>query len=215
MESPPLTPQQLQPEKLQPKQLQTDQLQQFLADEVSAHRRTLDSLVQSCGPDFAEMAICWGQCLAGGHTIFLFGNGGSAADAQHIAAEITGRYQVERPGLPAIALTTDTSALTAIGNDYGFERIFSRQLEALARPGDIALGISTSGNSANVVDALKTARDKGITALGLAGGSGGNMVGLADPLIIVPSHVTARIQEMHILIGHTLCGSVEKWLGYA
>jgi D-sedoheptulose 7-phosphate isomerase len=144
--------------------------------------------------------------------ILLFGNGGSAADAQHIAAEFTIRLVVDRKALAAVALTTDTSALTACGNDFGFDRIFSRQIEALGRPGDVAIGISTSGNSPSVIGALETARAQGLTAAAFTGNGGGKLNGIADPLIAVPSRETARIQEMHILLGHIFCAEVEQRL---
>jgi D-sedoheptulose 7-phosphate isomerase len=145
--------------------------------------------------------------------LFLFGNGGSAADAQHLAAEFTVRLVKDRRALAAIALTTDTSALTACGNDLGFDRIFSRQIEALGRPGDVALGISTSGNSPGVISALEVARKQGMTAAAFSGNTGGKLRGIADPLVVVPSGETARIQEMHILLGHILCAEVERHLG--
>lgn len=147
--------------------------------------------------------------LENGNKIILFGNGGSAADAQHIAAEFTGRFVRERKALSAIALTTDTSALTAIGNDYGFEFIFSRQLEALANTGDILIGLSTSGNSSNVLNAFKKGRSLGTINIGLTGREGGEMNLLSDINIIVPSTTTARIQEMHILIGHIICEYID------
>ncbi|MGB8601880.1 MAG: SIS domain-containing protein, partial [Rhizomicrobium sp.] len=145
----------------------------------------------------------------------FFGNGGSAADAQHLATELVVRYRKNRPSLAAIALTTDTSALTAIGNDYGFEDLFSRQVEGLGRKGDVAIGISTSGNSPNVLKALKLARDMGLVTVGFGGGTGGKLPDVCDISLIVPSPVTARIQECHILIGHMLCGAVEAEMGYA
>lgn len=149
--------------------------------------------------------------LQAGGKLLIFGNGGSAADAQHIAAELTGRYERERPGLAAVALTTDTSALTAIANDYGFDRIFARQVEALARPEDVLIGISTSGNSPNVVAGLRTGIDLGCTAWGLAGRDGGAMNELCgERIIVVPERSTARIQECHILIGHIVCDLVEE-----
>lgn len=148
-------------------------------------------------------------CLKAGNKILLFGNGGSAADAQHIAAEFTGRFVKERRSLPAIALTTDTSALTAIGNDYGFDRVFERQVEGLANNGDVLIGISTSGNSANVIKALETGKDMGCTTIGLSGREGGGMNQCCDMNIVVPSGVTARIQEVHILIGHIICEAVD------
>jgi len=144
--------------------------------------------------------------------IILLGNGGSAADAQHIAAELTGRYKVERRGLPGIALTTDTSALTAIGNDYGYERIFDRQIEALANKGDLVLGISTSGNSPNVINALKLAKEMGCNTLGFSGRDGGRMNEHCDLNLVVPSDNTPRIQEMHILFGHIICQIIDNEL---
>lgn len=149
------------------------------------------------------------HCISCGNKVLVFGNGGSAADAQHIAAEFTGRFVKERKGLPAIALTTDTSALTAIGNDYGFESIFSRQVEALARPGDLLIGISTSGNSANVLKALKAGKNIGCKSIGLSGRDGGEMNTICDLNIVIPSNITARIQEMHILIGHIICEALD------
>ena len=148
-----------------------------------------------------------------GGKILFFGNGGSAADCQHLATELTVRYKADRAPIAAIALTTDTSALTAGANDMGFDQVFARQICALGRPGDVAIGISTSGESANVIEALKTAREMGLVAAGLGGKGGGRMVGLADPLLIVPSDVTARIQEMHITLGQMLCGALEVDLG--
>ena len=142
--------------------------------------------------------------------ILLAGNGGSAADSQHISAEFVSRFYFDRPGLPAIALTTDTSALLAIGNDYGFENVFSRQIEALANKGDIFIGISTSGNSKNVVNGLIAANKKGLITVGLIGENGGLMEELCTYCIKVPSNETHRIQESHILIGHIICCIVEE-----
>jgi D-sedoheptulose 7-phosphate isomerase len=149
------------------------------------------------------------QALQKGKKIILCGNGGSAADAQHIAAEFTGRFVKERKALAAIALTTDTSALTAIGNDYGFDKIFERQVEALASPGDILIGISTSGNSKNVINAFKKASEIGCITIGLTGNDGGIMSEICRTNIVIPSSITARIQEMHILIGHIFCSYVD------
>ena len=151
-------------------------------------------------------------CLAAyqrGNKVILAGNGGSAADAQHIAAEFVSRFNFDRPGLPSIALTTDTSVLTAIGNDYGFEKLFERQLQANGQPGDVFIGISTSGNSPNILKAIAYAKAHGITAVGLAG-QGGDIHQCSDLCIAVPSTDTPRIQEAHILIGHMICGYVEK-----
>ena len=147
--------------------------------------------------------------LKAGGKILLCGNGGSAADAQHIAAELTGRYKTERGALAGIALTTDTSALTAIGNDYGYEFVFSRQLEALGREGDLLIAISTSGNSGNVVKALELARKIGIKTIGLSGRTGGAMNELCELNLVVPSNNTPRIQEMHIMIGHIICQAID------
>jgi D-sedoheptulose 7-phosphate isomerase len=149
------------------------------------------------------------DCLNSGNKILLMGNGGSAADCQHIAAEIVGRYKRERRGLPAIALTTDTSILTSVGNDYGFEYIFSRQVEALCAPNDIVIGLSTSGNSANVVAGIQAAKQAGAYTVGLTGASGGRLADLCDVTLAMPSSDTPRIQEAHILIGHILCELAE------
>ncbi len=145
----------------------------------------------------------------------FFGNGGSASDAQHLATELTVRYKGNRRALAAIALTTDTSALTAIGNDFGFDELFSRQIEALGKPGDVAIAITTSGKSPNILKALTQARQMGLVAAALGGKGGGGLNGLADPLLVVPSDTTARIQEMHIMLGQMLCGAIEFELGVA
>ena len=142
--------------------------------------------------------------------LLLFGNGGSAADAQHISAELVGRFKKDRRGLPSIALTTDTSALTSIGNDFGYDLIFRRQLEALLSPHDMVIGISTSGNSSNVLNALNFAKENNVTTIGLTGGDGGKMSKVCDLNIVVPSNDTPRIQEMHIFIGHTICQIIEE-----
>ena len=140
----------------------------------------------------------------------LAGNGGSAADAQHIAAEMVGRYGFDRPSLPSLALTTDTSALTAIGNDYGYDKVFSRQLEGMGQDGDLFIGISTSGNSENIINAFNAAKEKNIITVALTGRDGGEMAKIADIALIVPSDSTPRIQESHILIGHIICDIIEK-----
>ena len=150
------------------------------------------------------------DCLKKGGKILLFGNGGSAADAQHIAAELVGRYKVKRKGLPAIALTTDTSALTAISNDYGYNHIFDRQVEALVNKGDVAIGISTSGNSVNVINALKVASKLNCYTIGFSGQDGRAMKDICDITLDVPSEDTPRIQEMHILLGHTICHLIDQ-----
>ena len=178
--------------------------------EIEAHRATLEGVLATLPPRIAQAGAMIVETLQSGGKVLLCGNGGSAADAQHIAAELTGRFKKERRGLPAIALTTDTSALTAIGNDYGYERVFVRQVEALARKGDLLIGISTSGNSGNVLLALELALDLECATLGLSGRDGGRMNDYCDLNLVVPSDDTARIQEMHIMIGHILCQRVDE-----
>ena len=151
--------------------------------------------------------------LAAGNRIYLCGNGGSAADAQHIAAELIGRFVADRKSLPAVALTTDTSALTAIGNDYGYDQVFSRQVEGLCREGDVLIAISTSGNSTNILNAVDTAQVLRTKVIGFTGKTGGRLRGACDLTLVVPSDVTARIQEMHIVMGHLLCALIEDELG--
>lgn len=158
----------------------------------------------------AKVGVELRRCLHGGRRVYIFGNGGSAADAQHIAAELAGRYLRERPGLPCIALTTNTSTLTAIGNDYSYDAVFSRQLEGLACRGDVVIGISTSGNSGNVIRALEYAKSKGTRTVALTGRSGGKLKAIADYCLCVPSEATPRIQEVHILLGHILCEIAEE-----
>jgi D-sedoheptulose 7-phosphate isomerase len=158
----------------------------------------------------AEAATAIVNCLRAGGKLIVFGNGGSASDAQHMVAELVGRYAIKRQALAAIALTTNSSSLTAIANDFGFEEIFARQLEALAKPQDVVLAISTSGNSPNVARALETAKTLGLMKIGLTGNDGGQLRGLVDVCVIVPSTSTPRIQEAHTLVIHILCGSVEN-----
>jgi D-sedoheptulose 7-phosphate isomerase len=162
---------------------------------------------------FDAMLSAWASTIRGGGKIMFFGNGGSASDAQHLAAELSVRFHQNRRALPAMALGAETAALTACANDFGYERVFARMIEALGRPGDLALAISTSGRSANIIEALKTARSLGIATAGFTGREGGAMKDIADTLIIVPSNTTARIQEMHITLGQMLCESVERELG--
>ncbi|MDR3440769.1 D-sedoheptulose 7-phosphate isomerase [Telmatospirillum sp.] len=187
-------------------------LAQFFETEISEHAKVVANLGQAVRDPLLRLSDICCRSLQNGGKILFFGNGGSAADAQHLATEIVVRYKINRRALPAIALTTDTSILTATANDFSFEDIFARQVEALARPGDVAIGISTSGQSPNVLKALQAAKAVGATAAGFAGRDGGAMVGVADPLLVVPSKVTARIQEMHILIGHMLCEAIETTL---
>ncbi len=177
------------------------------------HRSLLTETETSCGEPLMRLAELCVEALRRGGKLLLFGNGGSAADAQHLSAELTIRFVRHRRALAAMALTTDTSALTACANDYGFDTVFARQIEALGRPGDVAIGFSTSGQSPNVICALDAARRAGIASAAFGGNSGGGLKGIADPLIVVPSTVTARIQEMHILLGHVLCAEIEERLG--
>lgn len=180
----------------------------LIPDILEAHRHAVAQLTP-----LAAQIEAHGQhlidTLQRGHKILLCGNGGSASDAQHIATELTCRFETNRRGLPAIALTTDTSALTAIGNDFGFERVFSRQVEALAQPGDCLIGITTSGSSPNVVAAVAAAQALGVSTLGLVGRDGGVLRDQCDRVLIVPAQDTARIQECHILIGHIWCAMVD------
>jgi len=181
----------------------------MIQNELQAHQATINKTIDTLIPDIQSASELMVKVLSSGNKILLVGNGGSAADAQHIAAELTGRYKSERKGLPAIALTTDTSALTAISNDYGYGRVFDRQVEALANPGDLLIGISTSGNSDNIISAFRLAKELKCATLGMSGRSGGKMNEVCDLNLIIPSDDTPRIQEMHILIGHILCQAVD------
>jgi D-sedoheptulose 7-phosphate isomerase len=169
-------------------------------------------VARDCGENIVDAAMLIARCLRGGGKLLLFGNGGSAADAQHLAAEFVGRFRIERQALPAIALTTDSSILTAVGNDYGFDQIFARQVQALGRPGDVAIGISTSGNSPNVTSAITQAAKQELKTIGLAGKDGGSLAKCVDISITVASTNVAMIQECHISIGHILCELVENEL---
>ena len=168
---------------------------------------------QNCREKIVEAAFLIIKCLRAGGKVLLFGNGGSAADAQHLAAEFVGRFVRERSGLPAIALTTDSSILTAVGNDYGFDQVFARQVQALGRSGDLAIAISTSGNSPNVLEGVREARKRGLDVIGLAGNDGGALASEANVVITVRSNSTARIQECHIAIGHIFCEVVDREIG--
>ncbi len=181
----------------------------YLKGEHAAHMAMFNAL-EPLFPLISEVGIAMQNCINNGGKILLMGNGGSAADSQHIAAEIVGRFKKERKGLPAIALTTDTSILTSVGNDYGYDYIFARQIEALCTLQDLVIGITTSGNSANVVSAIEAANAIGATTVGLTGGSGGKLLKLCDFNLIMPSSVTARIQEAHIFVGHSLCEILES-----
>jgi len=187
-------------------------LSDYVAREIEDSIKVKAKLVDEGTELIAQMAVVVAKQLRLGGKLIIFGNGGSAADAQHIAAEFVGRYLVEREALPAVALTTDTSALTAIGNDYGFEQVFSRQIQALAKREDVALGISTSGDSQNVVRGLTVARELGLATLGFTGQNGGKIRNLVDLCLCVPSTATPRIQEVHILAGHILVGIAENVL---
>ena len=181
-----------------------------IKEEFQSHLETINNVIGSMEADIEKSSIIIVEALKNGNKVLLCGNGGSAADAQHIAAELTGRYKTERRGLPGIALTTDTSALTAIGNDYGYDRVFDRQVESLAQKGDVIIGISTSGNSKNVINALNLGREMGCKTIGLSGRDGGGMNQACDINLVVPSDNTPRIQEMHILFGHTICQIIDN-----
>lgn len=181
-----------------------------LAEHAALFRR-----LAALQPEVEQVGALLADTLQSGNKLLVCGNGGSAADAQHLASELTGRFIADRRPLAAIALSTDSSALTCIGNDYGFEEVFSRQVQALARPGDCLIGISTSGKSPNVRRAVAAARGAGVSVVGLLGRDGGPMRADCDVSIVIPSDVTARIQEAHILVIHTLCGLIEQRLGLA
>jgi D-sedoheptulose 7-phosphate isomerase len=183
-----------------------ERVKQFLKASGDLKHRVAETL----SGEILEAAQTIRDRLASGGKLLLMGNGGSAADSQHIAAELVGRFKKERAAIPAIALTVDSSSLTALGNDYGFEAIFSRQIEALATAKDAVIGISTSGNSQNVIRALNLARNMGAATIGLMGQGGGNMRDCVDICIVVPSDDTARIQEVHITIGHIICEIIEQ-----
>ncbi|HPX88891.1 MAG TPA: SIS domain-containing protein [Methylophilaceae bacterium] len=182
---------------------------EYLQGEHAAHMAMFNALAPLF-PTISDVGIAMQNTIQNGGKILIMGNGGSAADSQHIAAEIVGRYKKERKGMPAIALTTDTSILTSVGNDYGYDYIFARQIEALCRPEDLVIGITTSGNSANVVRAIEAAKAIGATTVGLTGGTGGKLKDLCDFSLVIPSSVTARIQEAHIFVGHSLCEILES-----
>jgi D-sedoheptulose 7-phosphate isomerase len=181
----------------------------YLKGEHTAHTAMFDAL-GALFPQISEVGILLQNCIKNGGKILICGNGGSAADSQHIAAEIVGRFKKERKGMPAIALTTDTSIITSVGNDYGYDYIFARQVEALCNASDVLIGITTSGNSANVVHAIEAANEVGAMTIGLTGGTGGKLNTLCKQNIVVPANVTARIQEAHIFIGHCLCEIIES-----
>lgn len=184
-------------------------LQKTIRETIAEHQQLLRRLDAELGV-LADIAGALAATLGSGRKILFCGNGGSAADAQHLAAELVGRYVLARQGLPAIALTTDTSILTAVSNDFGFAEVFARQVEALGRPGDILFAISTSGNSQSIVRAVEVARAQGMKTVAFTGEGGGKLAALADWLFAVPSRNTARVQEVHILAGHILCDWIDK-----
>ncbi|WP_345975151.1 D-sedoheptulose 7-phosphate isomerase [Sulfurimonas sp. HSL3-7] len=187
---------------------------EYIKKEVAASAETKQKILndETFIAKIAEVAQACLDVYRSNKKTMLAGNGGSAADAQHIAAELVGRYGFDRPSIPSLALTTDSSNLTAIGNDYGYDRVFSRQVEGMGQEGDLFIGISTSGNSQNIINAFESAKAKGITTVALTGRDGGKMAQMADYALIVPSNTTPRIQESHILIGHILCDIIEKEL---
>jgi D-sedoheptulose 7-phosphate isomerase len=177
---------------------------------IDEHAGVIEAMKTECMNDISLFAEACRTALASGNTIYLMGNGGSACDCQHFAAELVGRFQKERQAMAAVALTTDTSVLTALANDYGFEVIFSRQVEALVRQGDLVVGITTSGNSPNILRALAAANQQGAVTVGLTGRSGGKLKDICDICIRIPSDVTARIQEAHLLVEHLVCQRIEE-----
>ena len=187
-------------------------MERSIRGQLQSHREVIETIEQRLTPAIAAVAGLLAEALGNGKKLLVMGNGGSAADAQHFAAEIVGRYKLERRGLPAIALTTDTSILTAIGNDYGFAMVFRRQVEALAAAGDVVVGISTSGSSENVRTALLLAGELGCRTIGLLGKEGGEIKDCVEIALTVPGHDTPRIQEGHITIIHIICDLVEKRL---
>ena len=190
----------------------SDSFTRWVIDEIEASIDVKRRTIETQAPMIVAIAERVVETFRRGGKLLLCGNGGSAADAQHIAAEFVSRFRRERHGLPAIALTTDTSILTAISNDYGYERVFARQVEALGRPGDMVIGISTSGISASVIAAMHAARNGGMATVGFTGASGGTLVDHVDLCLCVPSHNTARIQEVHITVAHVVCEIVERTL---
>ena len=182
---------------------------QAIAHALRDGARLRYATLQSCGAEIVRAARLVVDALARGNKVLVFGNGGSAADAQHIAAELVGRFVIERAPLPGIALTVDTSALTAIANDYGFEQVFARQVRGLGTAGDVAIAITTSGKSPNVLAAIEAAREKAMHVIGLTGAKGKAFAGVCDACIVVPSTITARVQEIHITVGHLLCEAVD------
>jgi len=187
----------------------------LIRENFSEHLEVIQKVAAECSAEIAVIGQLMVDVLAQGGTIYWCGNGGSAADSQHLAAELVGRFKGDRRALRSAALSTDSSVLTCVANDYSYDSIFSRQIEALGRSGDLLVGISTSGNSGNVLKAFDVAKELGLHTVGLLGKDGGRAKAMADHSIVIPSNVTARIQESHILIGHTLCDLIEVGLGLA
>jgi D-sedoheptulose 7-phosphate isomerase len=186
--------------------MDVDAIRRIAADSLALKQR----FFETSAPLLLEAGQRLSACLRAGGKVLTFGNGGSAADAQHLAGELVGRFRRDRAGLPALALTTDPSIITAVGNDLGYDQVFRRQVEAHGRRGDAAVGISTSGRSPNVVEALVLARERGLLTMGLTGGGGGRLAGLVDVLIDVPSQDVPRVQEVHAMVVHILCEIVEE-----
>jgi len=189
-------------------------VKEYIKDQVKKSYETKQAIYENENliTKIEEVSRLCVELYRGKNKTILAGNGGSAADAQHIAAELVGRYGFDRPSIPSLALTTDTSCLTAIGNDYGYDKVFSRQLEGMGQEGDLFIGISTSGNSKNIINAFISAKNMGITTVAFVGRDGGEMAKIADIALVVPSDSTPRIQESHILIGHIICDVIEKEL---
>ena len=177
---------------------------------IEEHEKTITAMKAECLGDISRFAEACRDAIASGHTVYLMGNGGSACDCQHFAAELVGRFQKERQAMASVALTTDTSILTALANDYGFDVVFSRQVEALVRSGDVVVGLSTSGSSTNILRGMAKAKEKGAFTVGMTGRSGGKLKALCDVCIRIPSDVTARIQEAHLLVEHLVCQRIEE-----
>ena len=190
---------------------ESDETGRLVRERMTASISAMQGLL-AMADECARIADVLVTSYRSGGAMILFGNGGSAADAQHIAAELLGRFTLDRPGLPAHALNVNTSALTAIANDFDFEAVFARQVAAIGRPGDVAVGLSTSGNSRNVLAAVRAAKERGMVTIGLTGADGGQLMQEADHCLCVPSHDTPRIQECHILVGHIWCEIIERAL---
>jgi len=191
-----------------------DKFTPLFNSELDDHLAIGEAIRGLIAPQFSRVLNAWVTCIKNGGKILLFGNGGSASQAQHLSTELVVRYSASRPPIAAVALTSDTSILTASANDLGYDQVFVRQIEALGRPGDLACGFSTSGGSPNVNLALQAALRCGLAVAGMTGGDGGDMAQIVEALIVVPSHSTARIQEMHLLLGHMLCCGLERELKY-